>query len=260
MLVYVLDEKTAECDALTAILKTEYPGAQVRAFYTEAQMKDAASDTPDVLIVRAGGKDGHTKKKILRAGVDPAKTNVIYAASTGVYAMEALSVFASGYLLLPTGGEAMRAQMKHLRHPVMRKRLRAFTFGTFCLFCDGKPVSFTLAKSKELLAYLIDREGALVSRKEVHATLFEEGEYTRADQKKLSKIVHALEADLDAIGVSDLFLRQKNGYAVNREILDCDLYDFLTEKKPDKYPVEYMEQYAWGEDFKGEIAARIFEA
>ena len=46
---------------------------------------------------------------------------------------------------------------------------------------------FSSAKSKELLAYLVDRQGALVTRVEAFAALYEDENYTRNNQKKFDE-------------------------------------------------------------------------
>ena len=59
------------------------------------------------------------------------------------------------------------------------KTNNAKTFGNFELFVNGKPVFFAREKSKEMLAYLIDRRGAVVNKKEIMGILFEDREYDR---------------------------------------------------------------------------------
>ena len=61
------------------------------------------------------------------------------------------------------------------------------TFGNFDVLLDGNPVHFSSAKSKELLAYLVDRQGALVTRVEAFAALYEDENYTRNNQKKFDE-------------------------------------------------------------------------
>lgn len=61
------------------------------------------------------------------------------------------------------------------RDPVSRVEARAF--GNFDLLVDGKRVAFKRAKSKELMAYLIDRHGASVTRREAFAVLWEDRTY-----------------------------------------------------------------------------------
>ena len=48
----------------------------------------------------------------------------------------------------------------------------ARTFGNFDLFVDGKPVSFGRTKARELLAFLIDRQGAQISRKTIFGSMW----------------------------------------------------------------------------------------
>ena len=68
-----------------------------------------------------------------------------------------------------------KKELYDLRRPIpKRNRLRAQTFGNFEAYIDGKPIAFKYSKTKELLAYLIDRKGALCTSAELQAVIFED--------------------------------------------------------------------------------------
>ncbi|MBQ8912815.1 MAG: hypothetical protein IJ054_02065 [Lachnospiraceae bacterium] len=52
------------------------------------------------------------------------------------------------------------------------------------MFVDGNVVAFSRSKAKELLAFLIDKRGNSVMRKDIFAALWEEGDYDRSMQKQ----------------------------------------------------------------------------
>lgn len=54
------------------------------------------------------------------------------------------------------------------------KRVRMQTFGNFEVYVDGKPLEFKYSRTKEMLAYLVDRQGALCTMAEIQAVLFED--------------------------------------------------------------------------------------
>lgn len=56
----------------------------------------------------------------------------------------------------------------------LSKRIRAHCFGNFEIFIDGEPMHFQYSKSRELMAYLISRNGALCTNGEVMAVLWED--------------------------------------------------------------------------------------
>ena len=72
---------------------------------------------------------------------------------------------------------------------------------------DGETVDFPRAKARELLAYLIDRQGYSVSRANVFAVLFEDKQYDRSMQKQLDVIIRSLRETLRKFDVEDIFLK-----------------------------------------------------
>ena len=111
------------------------------------------------------------------------KMNIIFTTGYSDYAGDAFGIRASGYVLKPATAEKIREEIENLRYPVecpTAQGLRIQTFGNFEVFADGRPPQFKYAKAKELLAYLVDRRGALCSNKEIIGILWEEP----GDEKK----------------------------------------------------------------------------
>lgn len=133
----------------------------------------------------------------------------------------------------------------------------ARTFGQFDLFVNGKAVHFNRAKSKEVMAYLIDRRGGGVTRREIATVIFEDSQYTKNIQDYMGKIIRDLENTLAAEGISDLLVKSFNRYAVDTEKLRCDYYDYMNAKDKTAVEVpfcgEYMNQYSWAEDTIGAL-------
>ena len=125
------------------------------------------------------------------------------------------------------------------------------TFGDFELIVNGEEVSFGRAKSKELLAYLVDKQGKSATRKELATVLLEREDYSRATQDYLSKIVKELVAVLERVGAEQILKRGLNSYAVDTDAFHCDLYEYEKENAtPDALKLfqgEYMKQYSWAE-------------
>ena len=63
--------------------------------------------------------------------------------------------------------------------PAKYPHVFAKTFGEFEFLIDGKPMHFPRSKAKELLAFLIDKQGAGVKRKVAFAVLYEDASYDR---------------------------------------------------------------------------------
>ena len=130
------------------------------------------------------------------------------------------------------------------------KRIFIRTFGNFEVFVEGKPIYFTSAKAKELLAYMVDRRGGILNSKEAFSTIWENrGIYSKKNSALFRKTLMRLRENLDKAGIEDLIVGGPRGKMLNTELFDCDLYAFLDGRKdvPSSFSGEYMSQYSWGE-------------
>ena len=178
--------------------------------------------------------------------------NIIFTTAYQEYTMEAFKLHASGYLLKPVTQKAIKEELKNLRYKLeARENKKAYihTFGQFDVEVNEKPVYFNRAKSKETLAFLVDRRGGGVTKKEIAAVIFEDSCYSRNVQDYLGKILKDMENTLRAVGIEDMLIKKYNYYAVNTAYFQCDLYDYLDGKAyaVNLFRGEYMNQYSWAE-------------
>ena len=188
-------------------------------------------------------------------GIDP-NTAIIFLTGYSEYAVDAFKLHASGYLMKPVNKARLAEEIEHAaklrgnhkeKKPSENERVTAHTFGEFDLFVDGQPVSFPRSKSKELLAYLIDRQGGGISRATAAAALWEDSLYDRSMQKQLDVIIRSLRSTLESVGAQDIFELDSGTMRVVPEKIDCDLYRFLSGDADavNSYRGEYMNAYAW---------------
>ncbi len=175
---------------------------------------------------------------------------IIFLTGYTEYAVEAFQLHVSGYLLKPINREKLSAEVDYaLARRQIRKtsHITVQTFGNFDIFVDGKTVSFTRSKSKELLAYLVDRQGSTVSRAEAFTVLWEDSLYDRSMQKQLDVIIRSLRTTLKEYGISEIVEMKGGTMRVIPELLDCDLYRFLAGdvNAINEYRGEYMSLYSW---------------
>ena len=175
---------------------------------------------------------------------------IIFLTGYARFALEAFEVHPSGYLLKPVKKEKLTAEIDYaLRGSLKRKtgHIEAHTFGNFDLLVDGKPLSFSQAKCKELLAYLIDRHGASVTRQEAFAVLWEDRKYDRPMQKQLDVIIRSLRTTLTENGIAEIFEMKSATMRVNPDLVSCDAWDFLAgdRKARQAFRGEYMSNYSW---------------
>ena len=123
------------------------------------------------------------------------------------------------------------------------------TFGNFEVFYGDRPVAFMRAKSKELLAYLIDRRGATVTTAEACGILWEDKEYNFSLQRQFQTIVSDLIKSLKMYKIEHVVYRRRNCLSVDVSKLDCDVYKLLegSGTAKENYNGEYMSNYSWAE-------------
>ena len=181
------------------------------------------------------------------------KVNIVFVTGYSQYANEAFALHASGYVYKPVTADKSVNEMENLRNPVKWKDtgILVNTFGNFELIVNGEEVSFGRAKSKEMLAYLVDKQGKAATRKELASVLFERGDYSRATQDYLSKIVKELVDVLERVGAEKILKRGLNSYAVDVDAFFCDYYEYekenVTPDELNRFQGEYMKQYSWAE-------------
>lgn len=171
--------------------------------------------------------------------------NIIFVTAYDNYAMNAYQLHASGYLSKPVNEEKIRTELDNLRYPVeinSGKKLQIKCFGNFDLFYDGKPVKFARKKSKELFAYLVDREGSAVNINELNAVLWEE------DHKSYCRnLIADIQQTLKKEGINNVFVKRFNECYINVDNVYCDAYEYK-KNNPDAIRMfrgEYMIQYSW---------------
>ena len=240
------DEELQLLRLKSAVQKALPSDTALRCFANPVQaLQETAGETIDVafLDIEMPAINGIQLAKKLKAA-NP-KTNIIFVTAYEHYAQSAYALHASGYLTKPVSEEKVREEMENLRYPIAIKTgkpLQIKCFGNFEVFAGGVPVKFQYSKSKELLAYLVDREGAAVSIGELNAVLWSEDH-----QSYLRNLIADVQRTLKAVGAGDVFIKRRNECFINVVKVDCDAYEYK-RNNPDAvraYRGEYMMQYSW---------------
>ena len=247
MLFLAVDDENLQLNKLVDTLKAADPRCEVLSFNNPLVALEAVKQVKiDVafLDIEMGGMNGVDLGKRLKQ-LNP-NINIIFVTGYDQYAIDAYSMHASGYLTKPVSIERIKAELSNLRYPMPggndANRLKAQCFGQFEVFYNNKPVKFARSKTKEMLAYLIDKRGAMVSVKELSQALFGEdkGSYIR-------NLVADLTQALKELNIEEAFVKRFNSYGIDSSLISCDYYDYL---KGEPYAVKayrgsYMEQYSW---------------
>ena len=177
-------------------------------------------------------------------------TAILFLTAYREYAFDAFAVHPAGYLLKPVSqeklAEEIRCVCKNLR-PRTIEHIRVRTFGYFDVFVDGRPVSFKLAKSKEILAFLVDKCGAGMTRAEIFAGVWGDVLYDRKMQKQLDVYIRSLRDTLREYGISEILQMEKRILRVDPSVFVCDANLFFSGDSEiiNAYHGEYMSAYSW---------------
>ncbi len=190
--------------------------------------------------------------------------SVVFLTGYSKYAVEAFKIHANGYLLKPVEKEKLENEINHIlyeKDSIKYPHIFAKTFGVFDFLIDGNPVRFARSKSKELLAFLIDKQGAGVKRAVAFAALYEDELYDRKMQKQFDVIVHGLKKTLAENGVEDILDIKSGELRVKPEMFECDLYRLLggDAQAVNSYRGEYMTTYYWANLTEAYIDNSVFK-
>ena len=261
MKILAVDDECSALHLLTRNILAVAPQAEVVDFSDPvAALNWAEENTCDIafLDIELGCMDGIELGKHLKER-NP-KTNLIFVTGYLNYAVSAYALHASGYLSKPASQDAIRVELENLRYPMPKpqtgKKLVVHCFGNFEVFYDGKPLTFKRSKTKELFAFLVDRNGARVNSGEICARLWDEAGSDKHQKDYLRHLVMDLANTLEAVGESNVFVRTRSGYNINPALLECDYYDYLNNVPyaVRAYQGEYMQQYSWAEERIGSFS------
>ena len=248
MNVVVVEDDRIVLEAETLMVQKLLPNVQVCSFQNSnealAYAKNNKVDIAFLDIIIGSRTTGLQLAKKLQ-GYNP-KINIIFCTECKEFALDALNLYCSAYLMKPITYKKVKEALENLRHPISQKieGLRVKCFGNFEVYKDGVPIKFQHKKTKELLAYLIDRCGATVSTKEIEFAL-----YKSVDAKKESYIRN-LRADLKKtfkdLGVGDAVVSCGLDIGLNMSKIECDYYEYLDGHK-ELFRDEYMTQYIFAE-------------
>ena len=253
MLIFVIDDEENVLEDIKKVVQKAAPGSEIMGFNRAQAALDAIEDgkRPNIVFsdIEIPGLSGlefadRTKK------LSPS-TRIVFITGYRDYAVDAFKIKAQGYLLKPVIVEDIKRELEYLPEysaPVLDK-LVVKCFGHFDVYFRGEPVIFSRKQSKELLAYLIDREGAACTPGEIALALWQDGGDTKAEQNRIRVIINDLRNTLKDIGMEEVLIREHREIAIRRDLIDCDYYRMLDGDMEalGEYSGQYMVEYSWAE-------------
>lgn len=254
MRVLAVDDEVAMLERLEECIRDVLPEAEIYGFCRPSEaLAFVEENSVDLafLDIQMRGMDGIALGKKL--GDLLAQLNIIYITAYAEHAFDAYQINASGYLLKPVNPEEMRRQLQCLRYPVPEKKRVSFQcFGTFEVFVDGQRLNFKYERTRELLAYLVDRCGASCGMDEIMSILWEDETHPSYFQN----LRKDLQDTLRQKGCEEILDKGRGKLAIKTNLVRCDYYQWKGGHTQGKnlYRGEYMTQYSWAEETNGMLS------
>lgn len=176
------------------------------------------------------------------------RCKIIFCTGYQEYAVSAFQLHAAGYLMKPITAEAVQKEIDHIKGvKATEKLLTIKCFGNFEVLHQGAVLPFRRKKAKELLAVLVDRNGAGMTAKQICAILFPDDTDDTKNAAYLRQLVLDLKNTLKTVRAEDVLRHETPYYRIDTNLVRCDYLSFLETGKPE-FHGEYMTQYSWAEE------------
>lgn len=255
MMIFAIDDEPKALHLLHDAIAAAEPGAVIRDFTDSEEALDALREKslkPDVIFsdIEMPGMTGLAFAAEMKKMAP--ETNIVFVTGFPKYAADAFMLHVNGYIVKPVYADRVREELDFLKLPPAeptQDKLQVQCFGHFEVFWHGKPVIFQRKQSKELLAFLIDREGRACSAEEIATALWEDDVDMQTEKARIRLILHDLRVTLREIGMEDVLIRERRQLAIRKDMVDCDYYRMLNGdmKAVNAFGGIYMEEYSWAE-------------
>ena len=249
MKAIVVDDEIYMLETLQEAVSASSDIGQVEAFSSCSAALAYANENPidiaflDINMRGIGGLG--LAEKLMK--IHP-RCKIIFCTGHEEYAVSAFQLHVSGYLMKPITAEAVQKEIDHIKGIKLTEKLLTIKcFGNFEVLYDGEILSFKRKKAKELLAVLVDRNGAGMTAKQICAILFPDTTDDAKNAAYLRQLVLDLKNTLKMIRAEDVLKHDTPYYRVDTNLIKCDYLSFLETGKPE-FRGEYMSQYSWAEE------------
>ena len=223
---------------------------------TQAALDWVSTHSTDIALldINMPGIDGLTLAARIKQ--EQPKAAILFLTAYKEYAFDAYAVHPAGYLLKPVSLEDLAKEIRFIAgtvQPRTEPHIRIKTFGYFDVYVDGRPVSFKLAKAKEILAFLVDKCGAGLTRVELFAGIWGDLMYDRKMQKQLDVYIRSLRETLREYAIPEILKMERGILRVDPDTFTCDAYLFYAgdSNMINAYRGEYMSAYSWASVTEG---------
>lgn len=260
MIIFVIDDEELSLKSAKRILKLVAPDAELHCFSSAFDALEAVNNEniiPDVVFsdIEMPEMSGIIFATQLKSLAPDAR--VIFVSAYSEYTVDAFKVRAQGYLMKPATVKDVLAELERVprSHTVDSDKLEVKCFGHFEVFYKSKPLVFQIEQTKELLAFLIDKKGALCSPIGICDALQRDASDMSTVSQRVRNLVSDLKNTLVEIGMEDVLIQNHRRIAIQKNKIDCDYYRMLDGDVDtiNSYKGEYMSDYSWAKHTRNHL-------
>lgn len=234
MKVWLIDDERPCLEELAWLLK-QYPDVELAGMDTDPAraLGSIAKHLPDAVFLDIDMPKLDGLELALRIQERCPGVIVVFVTAHAQYALDAYKAHPLDFLLKPVRRARLDDCISHLRkhhallHPEGQAK-RAFTlccFGAFELICETQ-VKWGTRRVKELLLYLIDKNGSPASKPELLGVLFG-GQDDKSTVHNLYMTIYRLKSLLDTLDPERKLIRMTEGNTLFLAPGVCDFTDFM---------------------------------
>ena len=249
MIAIAVDDEVLMLGALVAAIEASADISEVARFSDCEQALEFVENSPvDIafLDINMRGMGGLTLAEKIIASRPRCK--IVFCTGYEEYAIPAFKLHASGYLMKPISAEDVQGEIDNIKGLYQKEKLLTVKcFGNFEVYAKDEVLAFKRLKTKELFAFLVDRNGAGMTAKQICAALFPDDSDDTKNSAYLRQLVMDLKNTLRSVGAEAILCHDTPCYRVDTNLLKCDYFSHLETGKPE-FHGEYMTQYSWAEE------------
>ena len=249
MIAIAVDDEALMLGALVAAIEGSPDISSVSKFSDcEEALEFVKSNAVDVafLDINMRGMGGLALAEKIIASRPNCK--IVFCTGYEEYAIPAFKLHASGYLMKPISAEDVQGEIDNIKGLRQKEKLLTVKcFGNFEVYAKEEKLVFKRLKTKELFAFLVDRNGAGMTAKQICASLFPDDSDDSKNASYLRQLVLDLKNTLKSVGAENVLCHETPCYRIDTSLIKCDYVSFLETGKPE-FRGEYMTQYSWAED------------
>ena len=249
MIAIAVDDEVLMLGALVAAIEASPDITEVASFSDcEAAFEFVKTHHTDIafLDINMRGMGGLALAKKIIGSCPNCK--IVFCTGYEEYAIPAFKLHASGYLTKPISAEDVQGEIDNIKGIHQKEKLLTVKcFGNFEVYTKNEVLAFKRLKTKELFAFLVDRNGSRMTAKQICAVLFPANTDDAKNSAYLRQLVMDLKNTLKAVGAEAVLCHETPCYRIDTTLLKCDYFSHLETGKPE-FHGEYMTQYSWAEE------------